>query len=128
MAEGSGGVIHRLPGYGCRHHCQGRCLYEEALNPGYHQDWRCEVLLRWEDVYEDFLNRVEAFGLDEKDLAELWAKRFERLSQDAVGCPDFSPGLTESVPECFLLAGELCVLRLPQCFGQCQHYALLTTD
>lgn len=128
MAEGVKGGLIRLPGHTCTHHRLGRCLYEEALNPGYHQQWRCVVLTRWEGVYDDFLARVEQFGLEEGDLADLWRRRFERLAGEYVDCPDYDPGPVESMPECSLLHDDLCLLRLPKCGGKCQHYALRDND
>jgi hypothetical protein len=123
MNDGNGQIV-RLPGHACLYHRLGRCLYEEALNPGYHQDWRCAVLLRWEGVYDDFLDRVESFGLDETSLADLWRRRFERLAEETVECPDYAAGSVEGVPECQKLHMELCLLRLPLCQGQCRHYVL----
>ncbi len=121
MAEG--GRVVRLPGVGCRHYDRGRCLYEEALNPGYHRRWRCVVLLRWESAYDDFLERADRFGLSEAGLPELLRRRFERLTGEDVDCPDYAPGADGSLPECRLLHEELCLLKLPECEGVCRHFA-----
>lgn len=118
----------RLPGLGCRHHVLGRCLYEDALNPGYHRQWRCAVLQRWEAVYDDFLERAERFGLEEGSAADLLARRFERLTAEEVDCPDYAPGPEESLSGCRLLHEELCLLRLPECGGLCRHYVLRQDD
>lgn len=119
------GVL-RLPASGCRSYHQGRCLYEEQLNPGLDQGLRCRVLAHWESVYDDFLNRAENFNLAEDELAALWRKRFERLSEEAIDCPDFTPTIMEAMPECRHLFVDICLLRLPECLGHCRNYRLHT--
>lgn len=115
-------MITRLPGTGCRFYERGRCLYEERLNPGYHEEWRCAVLVRWEGVYEDFLRQAEAFGLTDAAASALWQRRFERLAAAPPECPRFQPGPTDELPGCALSTEGLCVLALPECAGQCQHF------
>lgn len=124
MARNEGANIVRLPAFGCRSYHGGRCLYEEQLNPGFDKRLRCQVLARWEGVYDDFLNRAERFGLEEKDLADLWRARFERLAEEAIDCPDFTPALAETMPECRHLFADICLLRLPECQGHCKNYRL----
>jgi len=124
VTEASGANLVRLPAFGCRSYHGGRCLYEEQLNPGFDQRLRCQVLVKWETVYEDFLSRVERFGLRTRDLAELWRARFERLAEEAIDCPDFSPTLAETMPECRHLFVDICLLRLPECHGHCKNYRL----
>jgi hypothetical protein len=97
-------------------------MYEEQLNPGFNTAWRCTVLARWEGVYDDFLSRAESFGIDETELARLWRKRFERLAEESIDCPDFSPALAEAMPECRHLFVDICLLRLPPCTGHCRNY------
>lgn len=122
------GRLVRLPGLGCLHHERGRCLYEEALNPGYHRQWRCVVLLRWESAYDEFLERAERFGVDEAGLPGLLHRRFERLTSEDVDCPHHVPGEDETPPQCRLLSGELCLLSLPACGGVCRHFAPREND
>jgi len=126
MPKANGADVLRLPAFGCRSYHGGRCLYEEQLNPGYDQRLRCQVLAKWEAVYEDFLNRAEQFNLTEQDLAGLWRARFERLAGEAIDCPDFTPALAETMPECRHLFVDICLLRLPQCRGHCKNYRLHT--
>ena len=97
MPKANGADVLRLPAFGCRSYHGGRCLYEEQLNPGYDQRLRCQVLAKWEAVYEDFLNRAEQFNLTEQDLAGLWRARFERLAGEAIDCPEFTPALAETM-------------------------------
>lgn len=124
MVDATRGALVRFPAVGCTHYMQGRCLYEERLNPGYHTAWRCVVLARWEAVYDEFLDRAENFGLSEKDLGALWSRRFDRLAEESVPCPDVRAGDAETMPECRHLEGEICVLRLPECSGQCVNFRL----
>jgi len=118
------GTLVRLPAVGCVHFHAGRCLYEERLNPGLHTAWRCTVLARWETVYDEFLDRAENFGLSEAELGLLWSRRFERLAEESVPCPDVREGDSESMPECLHLLEELCLLRLPECAGPCERFRL----
>lgn len=122
------GRLVRLPGVSCRHYERGRCLYEEALNPGYHRRWRCAVLLGWEAAYDEFLERADRFGIRESELAGLMRRRFERLTEGGVECRDYQPGADASLPECRLLVDELCLLALPECGGVCRHFVPNTTD
>ena len=70
----------------CQFHMEGRCLYEERLNPGYHSGFRCRVLEEWEQAYDEFLGRVEAFGLDASALGPLWTRQFARLVRRQPNC------------------------------------------
>jgi hypothetical protein len=122
MTTNKGAKIVRLPADGCRSLYQGRCLYEEQLNPGLAVETRCVVLRRWESVYDDFLDRAENFGLDEERVSELWRKRFERLAAEALACPDYAEALGLDMPECRHLFSDICLLRLPECEGKCRNF------
>ncbi len=113
--------IRRLPGTDCRHNVRGRCLYEERLNPGYHRDWRCRVVQGWEESYDDFLLRAEAFRLEAAAAAGLWESHVERMVRRGPQCRDFVPG-GDGVPGCSRALEELCLLRLPECSGRCRHF------
>jgi hypothetical protein len=120
--------VARLPATGCRSYFQGRCLYGEQLNPGLDSSTRCEVLRRWEAMYDDFLDRAERFGVTEASAPELWRRRFERLAGESLGCPDFASALGVDMPECQHLFADLCLLRLPECQGKCRNYRLHGKD
>jgi hypothetical protein len=124
MDDATRGAVVRFPAIGCRYFQQGRCLYEEFLNPGLHTAWRCLVLARWESVFDDFLDRAENFGLSEAESGALWRKRFERLAEEAVPCPDLLSADGEAMPECRHLLADSCLLRLPECLGQCERFRL----
>jgi hypothetical protein len=124
VSEHAKNVLVRLPAFGCRSYYQGRCLYEEQLNPGLNQDYRCVVQLGWEAAYDDFLNRADNFGLDETELMRLWSARFERMVSEGVACPQYVPTTAEALPECRHLFVDICLLRLPMCAGHCINYRL----
>jgi hypothetical protein len=114
--------VRPMPGDACRFFRQGRCLYEERLNPGYHLSWRCLVLTRWEGEYDDFLQRAEAFRLDDAPAARLWEKRFEGLLREGINCPRFVSGGVGEVLGCSLLFGDVCLAALPACEGVCRRF------
>ena len=121
MTHGSG--VKRLPGTGCRYYNRGRCLYEERLNPGYHEAWRCRVLTAWERAFDDFVDRAEAFDLGQDRAADLWRLRMRRLGPD--GCEAFVPAgqrAPVSVVPCAHAQEDLCLLALPECGGRCRRY------
>ncbi|GFK94569.1 hypothetical protein NNJEOMEG_02416 [Fundidesulfovibrio magnetotacticus] len=113
----------RLPAGGCRHFVSGRCLYEEALNPGYQTSYRCTVVLELHGLYDGFLTRAEAFGLSESTAADLWERRFLELCRQDAGCQDRQPGDMNAFPGCAHCLGDVCVLRLPSCDGRCRNFS-----
>lgn len=114
-------ILNHLPAAACAFFLQGRCLYEERLNPGLHQAWRCVVWREWEDDFDDFLGRAEAFALEDEAAGRLWARRQARLLAAARACPDFVPGGTDPVG-CVRGRDTLCLDRLPACAGRCVNY------
>ena len=116
------GDVTRLPGSGCRFHVGGRCLYEEMLNPGYTQEWRCRVLARWETAYDEFLVRAELFGLEQSAVPDLWERQFERVARQAFDCDTYSYCPGAEPPACLHVLDGMCRLALPECRGRCRHY------
>ncbi|GAB7022953.1 hypothetical protein [Desulfovibrio brasiliensis] len=114
--------VKKMPAGTCRHYVKGRCLYEELLNPGYQQDWRCVVMLRWEEAFDEFLHRAEAFGVEHDRVARLWEARFKRLAGDRPKCERFRPAPDVDPPCCLHHHEALCLLGLPECEGRCRHY------
>lgn len=114
--------VRPMPGDACRFFRQGHCLYEERLNPGYQRAWRCRVLLRWEGEYDDFLQRAEAFRLEDAPAAQLWGKRFAGLLREGINCPRFVAGGVGEVLDCSLLLGDVCLAELPVCEGVCRRF------
>ncbi|MFW5837837.1 MAG: hypothetical protein ACOCVM_07490 [Desulfovibrionaceae bacterium] len=122
------GRVRRLPGTGCEHYLAGRCLYEERLNPGLDESRRCAAMQEWMREHDDFLNRAEAFGLDEQRAGELWSRKLERLSHLERDCPGFEPTGCAVLPECGRHLDGLCVSALPPCQGKCRHFKLLINE
>lgn len=118
--------IHRFPGHACRFFLQGRCLYEEDLNPGYDRSLQCRVLLDLERCYDHFLTQAEAFGLGEEAAGGLWERRFERFMAASGLCPDFVPGAgpdpDRDFPPCALRRELLCLKAAPPCQGACSRF------
>ncbi|NCC24861.1 MAG: hypothetical protein EOM25_06645 [Deltaproteobacteria bacterium] len=113
--------VTAFPGRGCRFYIQGRCLYEEVLNPGYAQVWRCRVLVELERRFDDLLDRAESFHLDAAVTGRIWAGRQSEAEALFKSCPDF--GL-EGGDSCgHLVLGMICVLRLPSCLGACRRFS-----
>ena len=120
--------IKRLPGNGCRHFERERCLYEEHLNPGYDEGYRCRVLAHWESAYDDFLARAENFRLDPTAASGLWERQFERLARKTFGCGEYEFRADAEAPACRHVCHGLCCLRLPPCEGRCRHFVLADTN
>lgn len=114
--------LRRLPGDGCRHFLAERCLYEEHLNPGYHDQWQCRLQNAWEKAFDEFLERAECFRLEEGDIPILWRSRFESLVRSQGGCEQYSYAPRLQLPNCRHVHEHLCVLLLPPCEGRCRHY------
>ncbi|QGY41299.1 hypothetical protein GM415_14570 [Pseudodesulfovibrio cashew] len=117
------GDVKRLPGKGCRHHTTGRCLYQEHLNPGYSAEWRCRVLARWEDAYDDFLLRAESFGVSQDAVPDLWGRKFQRMARQVFDCQDYVHSVNGGPPACAHALDGLCRLALPPCPGRCRHFS-----
>lgn len=123
-----GDKVSRFPASACRHYESGRCLYEERLNPGLREPWRCRVLTEWERAYDDFLLRAEAFHLEPEKAVELWEARLERLMIQARQCPDFVDGPEGTATGCANELEGLCLVLLPRCEGHCRHYSPAPPD
>ncbi len=125
--------IASMPGVRCRFHVQGRCLYEERLNPGLNESWRCRVLAAWEEEYERFLTQAETFNLDIGAGAGVWSSRFRKMLRARRPCPNFEAAPCLACPQgaviededaavaCVHVLGGLCLLALPACPGLCSR-------
>lgn len=122
------GKLDRLPGDDCYHFFAGRCLYEERLNPGYRQSYRCQVLARWETAYDDFLTRAEAMGIEQEQVPDLWERQFQRMVRDTFHCQTHVYNHDHRPPACGHELDGLCILGLPKCEGRCRHYQLDTLE
>jgi len=116
------GNLTPLPGQGCQHHIGDRCFYEERLNPGYSQVWRCRVFSRWESAFDDFLARAESFGVEQDAVPDLWQRQFERMARDVFDCEQYVYCHGEEAPACIHASDGLCIQAMPECKGRCRHY------
>ncbi|EGJ51297.1 hypothetical protein Desaf_2995 [Desulfocurvibacter africanus subsp. africanus str. Walvis Bay] len=115
-------IISRMPGRECAYYAQGHCIYEERLNPGFQTGFRCVVLTRWEDEYDQFLDQAEVFQLDDETAGRIWDKRFRKLAEGPLQCQEFTSGGDVAVVNCIHLLDDVCVLRLPACQGMCRRF------
>ncbi len=109
----------------CAHRHDGRCLWGEHRNPGLRPDFQCARLEALVEDFDDFLDRAEAFGLNDAQMERLHrARRGKPLPRSA--CPlqthaETATAAAGAVADCgFFLAG-LCLRRLPTCATPCPH-------
>jgi hypothetical protein len=117
------GRIIRFPGAGCAYYDNGRCLYEETLNPGLDEGLRCATLNRLEEAYDDFLRQAEVFDLSEDKALRIWEERFSRLVRQQSDCQDYLPGDNDNFLGCVFALGDLCLKAFPRCLGQCPRFS-----
>jgi hypothetical protein len=142
--------ITPLPGKRCALYVAGRCLLQERRNPGLRQEWRCKVLVAWENEYEKFLTQADNFQLDEQLSVKIWRQRMEAILSSQPVCPNYRPswrniedgepptipspaevggffgGLDMSQEDAEIACADswvgLCLHALPVCEGVCQWY------
>ena len=120
--------VRPFPGHGCRFFDQGRCLYEEALNPGYDRSLGCRLLAALEEGYDHFLAQAEGFGIGDAEAGTLMERRFRRILARGDICPEHAPFPESSgededgFPDCALRRGLVCLLLLPACPGTCSRF------
>ncbi|WP_462324363.1 hypothetical protein [Desulfoplanes sp.] len=110
----------RMPGSGCRFYAHGHCLYEEMKNPGYDGSRTCTVLKKAEARFDDFVDRAEAFGIEEMTAATIWP-RFSNRDLVLGTCPHYLPG-PDSSGGCLFLHENACILLCPMCHGRCSGF------
>ena len=114
--------VLQLPGRDCVHYRSGRCLYEEDLNPGLHEEWRCAVIARLERQYDLFIEQADNFRLDDEVAGRIWEDRLGRILGMEPDCGDFSPGGPPGLLECQHGLDSQCVLTMPVCEGRCRYF------
>lgn len=121
----SSGVSH-MSGRTCAHHVNGRCIYDEYMNPGYDKKTGCKVLDGWEQAFDDFIDRAEAFRLEDEKALGMWENYMERLPAANTACPDFMAASAQPV-SCVHRLGRLCLPAMPPCAGRCSKYVHFQT-
>lgn len=136
--------VSRLPGMHCRFWLGARCAYEEMLNPGLHDAWRCQEELRIMRLYDRFIDQADGFGLTCETASDLWDRRLAQFPPAGTLCPEFVPGaavpseiaedeeqtpstVEGSVIDCARFHEGICLLLLPPCEGICDHYCRVGT-
>ncbi|WP_239057267.1 hypothetical protein [Desulfovibrio sp. JC010] len=114
--------VTKMPGRMCRFYMNGRCLYEEMLNPGYNREWRCRVLKDLEGEYDKLLLQADNFHLDEQAFRDLWERRIEEHLKSTVVCRKMVPREEEGFPFCGALHEEICLFEQPECEGVCNLF------
>ncbi len=115
-------IISRMPGHMCRFYKKGRCLYDELLNPGYNNKWRCKVLSGLEDEYDKLLRQAETFKLSAEVVAELWNVRVAEHRASTGGCYKSAFKAEDTYPLCSDGYEDICLLELPFCEGVCNKF------
>lgn len=110
----------------CGYYLRGACTRNELQNPGYDEACRCARLVALAAAWDDFLDRAEAFGLNEQDAARIWnSRRHSALSAPGM-CPVPSvtarPPARTRLPDCPYLFNTACLLAMPECQGLCDMY------
>lgn len=127
--------ITTFPGTNCSYFNQGACLFDEFMNPGLHEQWRCKVLVHWESAYDSFLSQADVFSLELGMASKIWEGRLKELMKSAAPCKDYTPWyrtqleagaeneeFDEDSVACVYSWVGLCVMRLPRCNGVCERY------
>lgn len=117
--------VLRLPGDDCRFWAQGRCLYEESVNPGLRREFACCVLVALEGSFDEFVVRGEILGLSGEQAGRIWEQRMARALNIGWDCANFTPlpGDDGDVMCRHFMEG-VCLLNMPCCPGRCRRYEL----
>lgn len=113
------GKIFYLPAKDCLFYRLGFCLYEEILNPGYNQKLQCKILVKWEEEYDNLLDKAEVFGLSLQTVEKIWSSKSVIRYSEAKECLFFKED-TDNF--CYYLYGYTCLRNLPECKGKCSYY------
>lgn len=133
--------VTRLPGVLCRFRLMGRCAYDEMLNPGLHDAWRCPEEQRLLGYYDGFIERVDVFDLPPEEVAALWSRRMERFPPVGALCGRYEArgdeggedaengdlsatedAMHDVLVDCIRFRDGICLLLLPPCEGVCERY------
>jgi hypothetical protein len=118
--------VLKMPGVGCRYFIREHCCYEERLNPGLHEDWKCEVLLRLDDRFETLIERDDS-ELTLEQAGRIWRGWCDAELSGAWSCPDYEYVSGDDGEECCAhLFEDICILRLPVCPGRCSRFVCVS--
>jgi hypothetical protein len=77
------------------------------------------------EIFDEFLHRAEAFGIEYDRVLQLWEARFQRLTDVDPECEGFELEGAVTPPCCVHEYDALCLLELPRCDGRCRHFLIL---
>jgi hypothetical protein len=108
-------------------------MYEERLNPGLREEWRCTVLTDMIREHDKLLDQAERFSLDRKEALAIWGRRLGELTNRLGRCPDYVPPPVPDAAEaggydgadgvpCAHAREWLCAKALPVCAGVCERF------
>lgn len=83
-------VISPMLGNNCCFWLEGRCAYEEILNPGLHDSWRCTEEQRMLQLYDRFMEQIDGFSIDAATAVQLWDQRMTKEPSVGELCASFS--------------------------------------
>jgi hypothetical protein len=111
-----------MSGHDCAFYVSGRCLYEEHVNPGWDEKQGCKVLYEWEQAFDDFIDRADAFSLADEEALGIWEKSSACFPSAKSACPDFKAASAEPAA-CVHRLGRLCLPAMPPCEGRCSKFS-----
>ncbi|MFI3271407.1 MAG: hypothetical protein R3Y11_04770 [Pseudomonadota bacterium] len=82
-------VISPMLGNNCCFWLEGRCAYEEMLNPGLHDSWRCTEEQRMMQLYDRFMEQIDGFSIDAPTAVQLWEQRLAKEPSVGSLCTSF---------------------------------------
>lgn len=82
-------VISPMLGNNCCYWLEGRCAYEEMLNPGLHDSWRCTEEQRMLQLYDRFMEQIDGFSIDAPTAVNLWEQRLGKEPAMGSQCASF---------------------------------------
>jgi hypothetical protein len=128
-------MIIPFPPRACRFFLRGVCFRQEALNPGFHDAFRCAMMARLIQEWDNFVERADGNGLSAKQAVFLWQTLPDRVFRAPEKCPfqNVSPFRRGNVfrmeiLECEHLVDYACLLALPRCERRCEYYAPITRN
>ena len=112
----------------CRYYIRGFCLHGEGASPGYDDSLLCMHMADLVKDWDAFLDRAEAFGLEEKTAAAIWNRMAAKKLSAPASCSrqkTFAPhdANMQTFVDCPHIAEGVCLLALPHCMGVCSFFA-----
>lgn len=119
---------HQSPAFRCTHYLRGFCLHAESTRRSKDETLLCIHVAKLARDWDAFLDRAEAFALDEATATAIWQRIAGKTLAGAASrtgskadCPQ---GLAmQNFVDCPNIAQGLCLLAMPLCEGICASFA-----